>query len=279
MSASTQSTIPWSKPPPQSTIIDCLSARYRNKFIELPQSQLTVFLLPFVATPLLFHTIRSNFSSFHGLKVMSSRALGTIPPIPLTTPNNASVTSIQVGCSGSPDEPRLEPLSVWAATNHLWASPEMLQGRKYLGPEVDIWSLGIILYCLLTGTLPFDDDDENLMRQKIIVGEFEDPEWLSIEARDLIKNIIQQDPTKRLGIAQILAHAWFTTPTGTFADESSTSTSHSAASETTSESNLFGEGARHPPHPKQAHHLQDGSGDAAFQALVWGDAAGGARGG
>ncbi|KAJ7040690.1 Pkinase-domain-containing protein [Mycena alexandri] len=122
-----------------------------------------------------------------------------------------------------------------------YASPEMLQGRKYLGPEVDIWSLGIILYCLLTGTLPFDDDDENLMRQKIIVGEFEDPEWLSIEARDLIKNILQQDPTKRLGIAQILAHAWFTIPTGTFADESSTSTSHSAASETTSESNLFGD--------------------------------------
>ncbi|KAJ7768255.1 Pkinase-domain-containing protein [Mycena metata] len=122
-----------------------------------------------------------------------------------------------------------------------YASPEMLEGRKYLGPEVDIWSLGIILYCLLTGTLPFDDDDENLMRQKIIVGEFEDPEWLSIEARDLIKNILQQDPTKRLGIAQILAHAWFTAPTSTFADESSTSASHSAASESTSESNLFGD--------------------------------------
>ncbi|KAJ7621226.1 Pkinase-domain-containing protein [Roridomyces roridus] len=93
-----------------------------------------------------------------------------------------------------------------------YASPEMLQGRKYLGPEVDIWSLGIILYCLLTGTLPFDDDDENVMRQKIIVGEFEDPEWLSIEARTLIQNILQQDPTKRLAISQILAHAWFTEP-------------------------------------------------------------------
>ncbi|KAJ7233858.1 hypothetical protein B0H12DRAFT_1191879 [Mycena haematopus] len=124
-----------------------------------------------------------------------------------------------------------------------YASPEMLQGRKYLGPEVDIWSLGIILYCLLTGTLPFDDDDEDVMRQKIIIGEFEDPEWLSVESRDLLKNILQQDPTKRLPISQILMHAWFTTPTplvrADTADtvDSSHFSSTTDASDTNSESN------------------------------------------
>ncbi|KAJ7182737.1 Pkinase-domain-containing protein [Mycena crocata] len=119
-----------------------------------------------------------------------------------------------------------------------YASPEMLQGRKYLGPEVDVWSLGIILYCLLTGTLPFDDDDENIMRQKIIIGEFEDPEWLSDESRDLIKNILQQDPTKRLPISQILTHSWFSGPTAAPV-RADTIDSHlsSAASDSASEPN------------------------------------------
>ncbi|KAI0030543.1 kinase-like domain-containing protein, partial [Vararia minispora EC-137] len=90
-----------------------------------------------------------------------------------------------------------------------YASPEMLEGKKYTGPEVDIWSLGVILYCLLTGGLPFDDDDESIMRAKVIRAEFADPDFLSDDARDLLQKILQKDPAKRTTIAQILAHPWF----------------------------------------------------------------------
>ncbi|KAJ9113947.1 hypothetical protein QFC19_000142 [Naganishia cerealis] len=90
-----------------------------------------------------------------------------------------------------------------------YASPEMLQGRKYAGAEADVWSLGIILYTLLCGGLPFDDDDEEVMKSFIYKGEYEEPEWLSEEAKDLIRNILQLEPVKRLSIEEILRHPWF----------------------------------------------------------------------
>ncbi|KAG9091449.1 hypothetical protein FRC06_000559 [Ceratobasidium sp. 370] len=80
-----------------------------------------------------------------------------------------------------------------------YAAPEMLSGKKYLGA---------------VGTLPFDDDDENIMRDKIIAGQYEIPDWLNPDAGDLIGHILQQEPSKRYTISQILSHPWFTSPEG-----------------------------------------------------------------
>ncbi|CAO1614054.1 unnamed protein product [Parajaminaea phylloscopi] len=91
-----------------------------------------------------------------------------------------------------------------------YAAPEMLAGKKYTGEEVDIWSLGIILYALLYGSLPFDDDDEAVMKGKILLGEFELPDVVSDEARDLITSILRLDPTQRPSVKAILSHPWFT---------------------------------------------------------------------
>ncbi|KZO97207.1 Pkinase-domain-containing protein [Calocera viscosa TUFC12733] len=90
-----------------------------------------------------------------------------------------------------------------------YASPEMLLGQKYSGKEVDIWSVGVILYSLLCGGLPFDDDDEIVMRNKVIHGVYADPDWLSEDARDLIRHILVKRPEDRYTIKQVLAHPWF----------------------------------------------------------------------
>ncbi|CAJ0924657.1 16116_t:CDS:10, partial [Entrophospora sp. SA101] len=88
-----------------------------------------------------------------------------------------------------------------------YSAPEMLSGKKYSGLEVDIWSLGVILYTLLCGSLPFDDDNELVMKEKIIKGEFVFEDFLSDEAKDLIRMMLSMEPTERPTARQILQHS------------------------------------------------------------------------
>ena len=92
-----------------------------------------------------------------------------------------------------------------------YAAPEMLNGEKYHGPPVDIWSCGIVLYAMLCGYLPFEDENNNndVLYDKICKGKFIIPNHVSEKARDLLNKIIETDPKKRLNIYQIKNHPWF----------------------------------------------------------------------
>ena len=92
-----------------------------------------------------------------------------------------------------------------------YAAPEMLNGEKYRGPPVDIWSCGVVLYAMLCGYLPFEDEDNNndALYDKICEGKFEIPNYISEKARDLLNKILTTDPNKRLTIYQIKNHPWF----------------------------------------------------------------------
>ncbi|KAK3090223.1 hypothetical protein FSP39_010184 [Pinctada imbricata] len=90
-----------------------------------------------------------------------------------------------------------------------YAAPEVISGKLYAGPEVDIWSCGVILYALLCGTLPFDDEHVPTLFRKIKSGIFAVPEYLHKEVVSLLCLMLQVDPLKRATIKDIRDHEWF----------------------------------------------------------------------
>ncbi|KAJ3699497.1 hypothetical protein LUZ61_003202 [Rhynchospora tenuis] len=92
-----------------------------------------------------------------------------------------------------------------------YAAPEVISGKLYAGPEVDVWSCGVTLYALLCGTLPFDDENIPNLFKKIKSGIYTLPSHLSALARDLIPRMLVVDPMKRITIREIREHAWFQT--------------------------------------------------------------------
>ncbi|KAH4049629.1 non-specific serine/threonine protein kinase [Parastagonospora nodorum] len=91
-----------------------------------------------------------------------------------------------------------------------FAAPELLQAKQYTGPEVDVWSFGIVLYVLVCGKVPFDDQSMPQLHAKIKKGHVDYPPWLSAECRNLIHRMLQTDPTQRLTLTEIMNHPWIT---------------------------------------------------------------------
>jgi len=89
-----------------------------------------------------------------------------------------------------------------------YAAPEIVEGKKYSGPAADIWSLGVILFTLLCGYLPFDDDNQNEaeIQKRILSCEYEIPAFLSKDAADLISKIFITTQSSRISISDLLEH-------------------------------------------------------------------------
>jgi len=90
-----------------------------------------------------------------------------------------------------------------------YAAPEMLQGKQYRAEPVDIWSSGIVLFAMICGYLPFEDENNDLLYKKICVGRYNIADHASNNCKDLLKKILVTDPSKRITIKQIKNHPWF----------------------------------------------------------------------
>lgn len=108
--------------------------------------------------------------------------------------------------------------NLFSPRNHLktfcgslyFAAPELLQAKQYTGPEVDVWSFGIVLYVLVCGKVPFDDQSMPQLHAKIKKGVVEYPPWLTAECRNLIARMLTTDPSQRATLAEIMTHPWMT---------------------------------------------------------------------
>uniref|UniRef100_A0A3P8WHG2 MAP/microtubule affinity-regulating kinase 3 n=1 Tax=Cynoglossus semilaevis TaxID=244447 RepID=A0A3P8WHG2_CYNSE len=89
-----------------------------------------------------------------------------------------------------------------------YAAPELFQGKKYDGPEVDVWSLGVILYTLVSGSLPFDGQNLKELRERVLRGKYRIPFYMSTDCENLLKKFLILNPLKRGSLEQIMRDRW-----------------------------------------------------------------------
>ncbi|KAJ2451517.1 Serine/threonine-protein kinase [Coemansia sp. RSA 2336] len=89
-----------------------------------------------------------------------------------------------------------------------FAAPELLNAQPYTGPEVDLWSFGVVLYVLVCGKVPFDDQSMPALHAKIKRGHVEYPAWLSPECRHLLSRLLVVNPRRRATMGEVIRHPW-----------------------------------------------------------------------
>ncbi|KAG9000149.1 serine/threonine-protein kinase KIN2 [Tulasnella sp. JGI-2019a] len=106
--------------------------------------------------------------------------------------------------------------NLWNPQSHLstfcgslyFAAPELLNAKVYSGPEVDVWSFGVVLYVLVCGKVPFDDQSMPALHAKIKRGLVEYPAWLSAECKHLLSRMLVTNPAARATLPEVLSHPW-----------------------------------------------------------------------
>ncbi|KAF2287273.1 hypothetical protein GH714_039510 [Hevea brasiliensis] len=132
-----------------------------------------------------------------------------LKPENLLLDENGDLKISDFGLSTLPEHLRNDGLLHTQCGTPAYVAPEVLRKKGYEGSKADIWSCGVILYVLLAGFLPFQDENVMKMYRKVFKAEFECPPWFSIEAKRLISRLLVADPERRITIPAIMRVPWF----------------------------------------------------------------------
>ncbi|KAG6770813.1 hypothetical protein POTOM_026511 [Populus tomentosa] len=113
------------------------------------------------------------------------------------------------GLSALPEQFRQDGLLHTQCGTPAYVAPEVLRKKGYDGSKADIWSCGVILYVLLAGFLPFQDENVMKMYRKVFKAEYQFPPWFSTDSKRLISRLLVADPEKRITIPAIMRNHWF----------------------------------------------------------------------
>lgn len=176
-------------------------------------------------------------------------------------------STLSVGDADGDGGTRAELLHTTCGTPN-YVAPEVLGKDGYDGKKADVWSVGVILYVLLAGYLPFDENTMAALFSKIKSADYEFPDWFSAEARDLIAMILVPDPHKRPRLSDIKHHPWMLK--GDSGPTPMPPTNHAAnhgAPPSVNPVNNYGNAATHMPPTPPAHAAQPTVAPAAAAAV------------
>jgi len=98
-------------------------------------------------------------------------------------------------------------LNTWCGSPP-YAAPEVFEGKQYEGPEIDVWSVGVVLYVLVCGALPFDGATLHALRDRVLSGRFRIPFFMSSDCESLVRRMLVLDPLRRYTLQQVKVHPW-----------------------------------------------------------------------
>eukprot|EP00933_Yihiella_yeosuensis_P071581 TRINITY_DN7978_c0_g5_i1.p1 TRINITY_DN7978_c0_g5~~TRINITY_DN7978_c0_g5_i1.p1 ORF type:complete len:825 (+),score=159.10 TRINITY_DN7978_c0_g5_i1:186-2660(+) len=149
-----------------------------------------------------FHQIIAGVEQIHRMNVVHR----DLKPENLLLDDSKNIKIVDFGLSNTFQDGQLLKT---ACGSPCYAAPEMVAGQRYVPSRCDVWSCGVILFALVCGYLPFEDQNTAALYRKILNADYQAPKFITDSVRDLIARMLNTDPEQRFTIPKIRIHAWY----------------------------------------------------------------------